>query len=151
MRAVIQRVNQAKLDIDSEIYSTIGKGLVLFLAVSDDDTQEDLDWLVKKIVAMRIFSNAEGKFDKSLKALEAELLIVSQFTLFASTKKGNRPSFIKSGAPVFAEQMYEKAITCFQNQLGKNKVKTGKFGHNMQVSLENDGPVTIILDSKQKE
>ncbi|MGB0883521.1 MAG: D-aminoacyl-tRNA deacylase [Flavobacteriales bacterium] len=151
MRVVIQRVKQAKLDIDGETYAKIGEGLVLLLGVSDEDTQNDLDWIVKKTVGMRIFSNAEGKFDHALNELEAELLIVSQFTLFASTKKGNRPSFIKAGTPAFAEQMYEQAIVCFRNQLGNDKVKTGKFGQNMQVLLENDGPVSIILDSKQKE
>lgn len=151
MRAVLQRVSFAELRIDNQLYSSIKKGLVVLIGIEDNDGKEDIEWLVKKISNMRIFSDSEGKMNLSLLDLEGELLIVSQFTLFAKTKKGNRPSFIDSAKPDIAIPIYNKTIQDFKSFIGEEKVQTGQFGANMQILLENDGPVTIQLDTKRKE
>ncbi|MGB0869865.1 MAG: D-aminoacyl-tRNA deacylase [Flavobacteriales bacterium] len=151
MRAVLQRVNFAELRIDNQLYSSIKKGLVVLIGIEDNDGNEDIEWLVKKISNMRIFSDSEGKMNLSLLDLKGELLIVSQFTLFAKTKKGNRPSFIDSAKPDIAIPIYNKTIQDFKSFIGEEKVQTGQFGANMQILLENDGPVTIQLDTKRKE
>ncbi|MDG2454416.1 MAG: D-aminoacyl-tRNA deacylase [Bacteroidia bacterium] len=148
MRALIQRVTQAKVEIIGESESEIGQGLVMLLSIEDEDSQEDITWLVQKISKMRIFSDASGKMDASILDLQRELLIVSQFTLHASTKKGNRPSFIKAARPEIAIPIYEKFVAQCEEIL---LVKTGRFGTDMRVSLVNDGPVTIWLDSKTRE
>jgi D-tyrosyl-tRNA(Tyr) deacylase len=148
MRALIQRVSEASIKIDGEVYSTIDSGLLVLLGIENDDSQVDIDWLVKKISLMRIFEDADGKMNKSVIDVNGSLLIVSQFTLHASTKKGNRPSFINAARPEFAIPLYEQFIEDFKELL---PVKTGDFGADMKVTLVNDGPVTIWLDSKNKE
>lgn len=150
MRAVIQRVKQAKVNIEPDYEASIGQGLLIFLGIEDVDTDQDIDWLVKKVSQMRIFSDENGKMNLSLKDKNLEALVISQFTLHASTKKGNRPSFIKAAKPDFAEKMYKTFILKLHEVL-KTEVKTGKFGADMKVSLINDGPVTIFMDSKNKE
>lgn len=150
MRVLIQRVTQASVQIDQKEYSSIGKGLLLLLGIEEKDNQTDIDWFVNKILGMRIFSDEEGKMNLSILDIEGELLVVSQFTLNASTKKGNRPSFIKAAKPAIAIPLYEHFIKHLQDGLNK-KIKTGVFGADMKVSLINDGPVTIWLDSKNKE
>lgn len=150
MRVVIQRVNNAQVEVDSNTVGSINKGLVVLAAWEDDDSDEDIEWICNKIVNQRIFADAEGKMNLSLIDIVGELLLVSQFTLFASTKKGNRPSFIKSAKPEKANELYEKTITLFEKLLNK-KIATGIFAANMQVALVNDGPVTIVMDSKNRE
>ncbi|MBO9703731.1 MAG: D-tyrosyl-tRNA(Tyr) deacylase [Sporocytophaga sp.] len=149
MIAVIQRVKQASVTIDNMLKSSISEGLLVLLGIAHEDTQEDSDWLTKKIINLRIFSDTEGKMNLSLKDINGDLLVVSQFTLHASTKKGNRPSFIEAARPEKAIPMYEQFIHLSENELGK-KVYTGEFGADMQVQLLNDGPVTIIIDTKNK-
>ena len=150
MRALIQRVSQASVTIDNIITATIQHGLLVLFGIETADTDEDIQWMVKKIIAMRIFSDAEGKMNLSVQDVSGEILLVSQFTLHASTEKGNRPSFIKAARPEIAIPLYEKAIQLFNSSLNK-KIQTGTFGADMKVSLINDGPVTIWLDSKNKE
>lgn len=147
MIAVIQRVNHAQLSIDSKIYSSIGKGFLVLLGIHEKDTGEDLNYIAKKILGLRIFSDSEGKMNLSLDQVHGEILLVSQFTLIAQTKKGNRPSFIEAAKPEIAIPLYEKMIKTLEENFQK-KIKTGKFGSDMQIILENDGPVTILLDSK---
>lgn len=147
MIAVIQRVNHAQLSIDSKIYSSIGKGFLVLLGIHEKDTEEDLNYIAKKILGLRIFSDSEGKMNLSLDQVHGEILLVSQFTLIAQTKKGNRPSFIEAAKPEIAIPLYEKMIKTLEENFQK-KIKTGKFGADMQIILENDGPVTILLDSK---
>lgn len=149
MIAVIQRVKQASVTINNTLKSSISEGLLVLLGIAHEDTQEDSDWLTKKIINLRIFSDAEGKMNLSLKDINGELLVVSQFTLHASTKKGNRPSFIEAARPEKAIPMYEQFVQLSEVELGK-KVQTGEFGADMQVQLLNDGPVTIIIDTKNK-
>jgi D-tyrosyl-tRNA(Tyr) deacylase len=149
MIAVIQRVKNASVSIDSKTHSEIGVGLLVLLGIGQDDTQEDMDWLAKKIVQMRIFSDSEQKMNLSVQDVGGDILLVSQFTLFASTKKGNRPSFIEAARPEIAIPLYEKSIAVFSQELGK-PIQTGEFGADMQVNLLNDGPVTIIIDSKNR-
>ncbi|MCR6639105.1 MAG: D-aminoacyl-tRNA deacylase [Sporocytophaga sp.] len=149
MIAVIQRVKQASVTIDNTLRSSISQGLLILLGIAHEDTQEDSEWLTKKIINLRIFSDAEGKMNLSLKDINGDLLVVSQFTLHASTKKGNRPSFIDAARPEKAIPMYEQFIKLSEDELGK-KVFTGEFGADMQVQLLNDGPVTIIIDTKNK-
>ncbi len=149
MIAVIQRVKKASVSVDNEIIGNINQGLLILLGVAHEDTQADADWLVNKIVQMRIFADEDGKMNKSMQDLNADLLIVSQFTLHASTQKGNRPSFIKAAKPEIAIPLYEYFIQKSEELLGK-KVQTGKFGADMEVSLVNDGPVTIIIDTANK-
>ncbi len=150
MRVVIQRAAKASVLINNTEERFIGQGLVVLLGIEDADEKTDAEWLVNKITSMRIFSDAEGKMNLSLQDVEGELLIISQFTLHASTKKGNRPSFIKAAKPDTAIPLYEYFIG-EASKLFPAKVKTGEFGADMQVSLVNDGPVTIIIDSKSRE
>jgi D-aminoacyl-tRNA deacylase len=150
MRAVVQRVSHASVIINHKIYSQIGQGFLVLLAVNETDTQDDLIWLCKKIVNLRIFNDDDNKLNLSLSDISGELLLVSQFTLYASTVKGNRPSFLNSAKPDKAEPMFQKAALELQNLLNMD-IKTGVFGADMQVQLMNDGPVTIIIDSQLKE
>ena len=150
MKVVIQRVNSAELFVENKFYSKIGLGLVVLLAVSKDDKKEDINWLANKLVNLRIFNDNNNQMNRSVREVDGEILIVSQFTLYASTKKGNRPSFIKSASGNFAEKSYLDFIDMV-NRIYKFKVKTGKFGSNMNIILNNDGPVTIVIDSKAKE
>ena len=150
MRIVIQRVKEASVKIDGEIVSSVQKGMLILAGIEDSDTQEDIDWLANKIVQLRIFDDENGIMNLPVSEINSEVLVVSQFTLYASTKKGNRPSYIRASKPDFAIPMYERFIVTIENALGK-KVGTGKFGAMMDVSLVNDGPVTIIIDSKNKD
>lgn len=150
MKTVIQRVNFASLKIDNRKYSEISKGLLLLVGFEDSDNLDDLKWSSQKIVNMRIFADEEDKMNLSVKDIDGEIMIVSQFTLYASTKKGNRPSFIKAAKPEVAIPLYDKFVEIVKSQFS-NKVATGKFGAYMKINFENDGPVTILLDSKNKE
>lgn len=150
MRAVIQRVNKSSVEIDGKIYNSIGKGLLILLGIEEQDNTEDIEWLCGKISRLRIFNDNDGIMNLSITDINGEVLLISQFTLHASTKKGNRPSYIKAARPEIAVPLYNQFI----NYLSVNcnqKVKTGVFGANMQILIENDGPVTIIIDSKNKE
>ena len=150
MRVVIQKVTQALVSIENQIVASIDKGLLVLVGIEDGDTNEDIAWLSSKIVNLRIFDDANGVMNLSVKEVEGEVLIVSQFTLHASTKKGNRPSYIKAARPEVAIPIYEAFIKQVATLLGK-RVPTGQFGAMMQVSLCNDGPVTILIDTKNKE
>jgi D-tyrosyl-tRNA(Tyr) deacylase len=150
MRAVIQRVIQANVVINNNIRSAIGKGLLILVGIEDADTAEDTEWLSGKIVNLRIFDDASGVMNLSVKDVGGHLLVVSQFTLHAATKKGNRPSYIRASKPDIAIPMYERFVQQLETDLGK-PVFTGEFGADMKVSLINDGPVTIIIDTKNKE
>lgn len=150
MRLVIQRVSQASVTVDNQIIGQISSGLLVLLGIETADSEEDVDWLIQKTLQMRIFSDEEGKMNYSLQDIHGELLVVSQFTLHASTKKGNRPSFIAAARPEQAIPLYESFIQKAEVALGKS-VQAGSFGADMKVSLLNDGPVTIIIDSKNKE
>ena len=150
MRAVIQRVSKASVTIDNKIYSQIKNGLLVLIGIEDADTAEDGEWLSGKIVNLRIFNDDNGVMNVSVKDINGDILAVSQFTLHASTKKGNRPSYIKASKPEFAIPMYEKFVQQLGNDLGKT-VSTGVFGADMKMDLLNDGPVTIVIDTKNKE
>lgn len=150
MRVVIQKVSEAKVTVEKNEISSIKKGLLVLLGIEDADTEEDINWLVKKIVQLRIFNDENGVMNRSVQEVDGDIIVVSQFTLHASTKKGNRPSYIRASKPEFAIPTYEKFIVKTEKELGK-KVGTGIFGAMMDVSLVNDGPVTIIIDSKQKD
>lgn len=150
MKVVIQRVLEASVAIDSKIVAQIQKGLLLLLGIEDADNQEDIKWLTSKIVNLRIFKDHNNVMNLSLKDSNGDMIIVSQFTLHAATKKGNRPSYIKAAKPEIAIPLYESFITQMEFELGK-KVQTGQFGADMKVGLVNDGPVTIIIDTKNKE
>ena len=150
MRAVIQRVQKAAVIIDKEVFGSINQGLLVLLGIEDADTQEDINWLSAKIINLRIFNDSQGVMNISLLENNADLLLVSQFTLHGSTRKGNRPSYIRASKPDIAIPMYKKMIYQLESDLGK-KIQTGVFGADMQVELVNDGPVTIIIDTKQKE
>lgn len=150
MRTLIQRVQQASVTIDGQIKSRIGKGLLVLVGIEDRDTQDDIEWLCKKIANLRIFDDENGVMNRSVVDIEGEVLVVSQFTLHASTKKGNRPSYIHASKPEIAIPMYEAFCTEIELQIGK-KVQTGTFGADMKVELINDGPVTIWIDSQNKE
>ena len=149
MIAVIQRVSQASVIIDYQMKGQIDAGFLILLGITHTDTREDVDWLSRKIVGMRIFSDADGKMNLDLAAVDGDILLVSQFTLHASTKKGNRPSFIEAARPEVAVPLYEAMITQLSTDLGK-PIQTGEFGADMKVSLLNDGPVTILIDSKNR-
>lgn len=150
MRAVIQRVSKASVTIGGKVHSQIGWGLLVLLGIEDADTAEDIEWLSNKIVNLRIFDDAGGVMNESVKDKNGEIILVSQFTLHASTKKGNRPSYIKASKPDVAVPLYEKMIEQLSADLGKN-IGTGEFGADMKVELVNDGPVTIVIDTKNKE
>lgn len=149
MRVVIQRVSQASVKIDDKLHASIGLGFLILVGIEEADGKEDIEWLTNKILNLRIFNDENGKMNLSLNDISGELLVISQFTLFASTKKGNRPSFTKSAIPSIAIPLYQQFVVALQNQLSTN-VKTGVFGANMQVELINDGPVTILIDSKNR-
>lgn len=150
MRVVIQRVQSAKVKIDNAVVGKIGSGILILLGIEEADTEEDIDWLVRKISRMRIFDDADGVMNVSLLDTGKQALVVSQFTLHASTKKGNRPSYIKAAKPETAEPMYKKFVEALEKEINL-PVPTGEFGAMMQVSLINEGPVTIIIDSKIRE
>jgi D-tyrosyl-tRNA(Tyr) deacylase len=150
MRAVIQRVTKASVSIDGKVHSQIGNGLLILLGIEDADTAEDIEWLSAKTVNLRVFNDENGVMNISVKDINGDILVVSQFTLHASTKKGNRPSYIKASKPEIAIPLYEKFLQQLSNDLGK-EVKAGIFGADMKVELLNDGPVTIIIDTKNKE
>ena len=151
MRIVIQRVKEASVTIEGQRHAAIGCGMLVLLGIEDADTDADIDWLCRKVVAMRIFDDANGVMNIAIADVpEADILLVSQFTLMASTRKGNRPSYIRASRPEFAVPMYEKFIAKLQELLNR-EIKTGVFGANMQVALVNDGPVPIIMDSQQRE
>lgn len=150
MRAVIQKVTRAILKTDSQPYSEISEGLMVLLGIEDSDTEEDIEWLSGKIRRLRVFDDQEGVMNLSVEDVNGELMVVSQFTLHASTKKGNRPSYLRAAKPVFSKPMYEKFIATIQQGFPK-EVKTGVFGADMQIELVNNGPTTIIIDTKNKE
>tara|TARA_B100001093_G_scaffold15861_1_gene14528 strand:+ start:65 stop:514 length:450 start_codon:yes stop_codon:yes gene_type:complete len=149
MKAVIQRVNFAKLKVNNNLFSEIGNGLVVLIGITHDDDTNDIKWLVKKILNLRIFNDDNLVMNRSVIDVHGELLLVSQFTLHAQTKKGNRPSYINAAKGKIAEEIYNSLLSEFKNEHGINP-KTGKFGADMKVDLENDGPVTIIIDTKNK-
>jgi D-tyrosyl-tRNA(Tyr) deacylase len=150
MRVVIQRVAKASVTIDGKLYGEIGDGLLVLIGIADADGDEDINWLSNKIINLRIFNDDNGIMNRSVLEISGEILLISQFTLHANTKKGNRPSYIKASKPEIAIPLYEKMIQQLRNDLGKN-IATGIFGADMKVELLNDGPVTIIIDSKNKE
>jgi D-aminoacyl-tRNA deacylase len=150
MRAVIQRVTQANVVINNNVRSSISKGLLILVGIEDSDTREDIIWLSGKVVNLRIFNDAAGVMNESVIEQGGDILVVSQFTLHASTKKGNRPSYIRASKPPVAIPLYEQFVQQLQTDLGK-PVFTGEFGADMKVSLLNDGPVTIVIDTKNKE
>jgi len=150
MRAVIQRVSKASVSIGGKVHSQVGNGLMILLGMEDADSEDDILWLSTKIINLRIFPDQEGVMNISIKEIDGDILLVSQFTLHASTKKGNRPSYIKASKPDIAIPMYEKMIRQLSTDLGK-AIQTGVFGADMQVELINDGPVTILIDTKVKE
>lgn len=150
MKAVIQRVSQSSVSIDSEIVAQINSGLLVLIGIEDADNQEDSIWLTSKIANLRIFGDENNVMNLSLKDINGEMIVVSQFTLHALTKKGNRPSYIKASKPDIAIPLYESFVKQMELELGK-KIQTGQFGADMKVTLVNDGPVTIIIDTKNKE
>jgi D-tyrosyl-tRNA(Tyr) deacylase len=150
MRTVIQRVKSAVVEINKELHASINYGLLIFVGIEESDTLEDASWLARKIVNLRIFNDDNGIMNLSVKDIDGEVLVVSQFTLHALTKKGNRPSYIRAAKPELAIPLYEFFVKEIAGELGKS-VKSGVFGANMQIKLVNDGPVTIIIDSKNKE
>jgi len=150
MRAVIQRVSEASCTVDGQITGKIGQGLLILLGIEESDTSEDLQWLAQKITNMRIFSDENGLMNKALADINGEILLISQFTLFASTKKGNRPGFTRAAKPEKAVPMYKEMISELEKLTGR-KLQTGIFGADMKISLLNDGPVTIIMDTKDKD
>ncbi|PKQ63532.1 D-tyrosyl-tRNA(Tyr) deacylase [Labilibaculum filiforme] len=150
MRVVVQRVTEGSVSVNSEIIGEIEQGLVVLVGIENSDTQVDAQWLSKKICNLRIFDDEEGVMNKSVLDVDGSMLVVSQFTLHAKTKKGNRPSYIHAAKPELSIPLYENFVTCLENESGKN-VKTGKFGADMKLTLVNDGPVTIIMDTKNKE
>lgn len=150
MKVVIQRVSEASVTIDNSVKSAINKGYMILLGIEEADSVEDIDWLSKKTIGLRIFSDSEGKMNLDIKEVKGDILLISQFTLHAQTKKGNRPSYIKAARPEQAIPLYEQFIKQLGVELGK-PIFTGEFGADMKVALVNDGPVTIIIDSKNKE
>lgn len=150
MRIVIQRVQEASVSIQQQVKSHIQQGYLILLGIEESDSQEDIDWLCRKMVKLRVFSDAEGQMNRSIEDIDGEILVVSQFTLMASYKKGNRPSYIRAARPETAIPLYQAFCTTLSQYLGKT-VQTGEFGADMQVSLLNDGPVTICMDTHNKE
>ena len=150
MRVVIQRVSQSNVKVAREVIGEINEGLMVLVSFVDEDNDTDLGWMTKKIINIRIFNDDEGKMNRSVQDIGGDILLISQFTLHGSTKKGNRPSFIKAAKPDFANVMYERFIKVLEQTLGK-EIQTGEFGGDMKVSLINNGHTTIIIDSKDKE
>lgn len=150
MKIVIQRVSEASVVINTKTVASIQHGLLILLGIVAEDTQEDINWLVKKVAHLRIFNDEQQVMNKSVLDVDGDCIVVSQFTLHASTKKGNRPSYIKAAKPDVAIPIYKNFVTSLEKEMGK-KVQTGEFGADMKVNLCNDGPVTILIDSKQKE
>ena len=150
MRVVVQRVSQSNVKVSGELIGEIKEGLMVLVSFVDEDNETDLGWMTKKIINLRIFNDDEGKMNRSVQDVGGDILLISQFTLHGSTKKGNRPSFIKAAKPDFANVMYERFIKVLEQSLGK-EIQTGEFGGDMKVSLINDGPTTILIDSKIKE
>lgn len=150
MRLLIQRVTQARCRIEGEVFSEIGRGIVVLVGVGHDETKEDLEWLTKKLVQLRIFDDEAGVMNRSVEDVAGEVMIVSQFTLHAMTKKGNRPSWIKAAPEAISKPLYEEFVAMVEAALGR-KMATGSFGADMQIELTNDGPVTIWIDSKNRE
>ena len=150
MKVVIQRVKESSVEIDNKIKAEIGKGLLILIGISQDDSKTDVEWLVNKVLNIRIFNDSDGIMNKSVLDIQGEILIISQFTLMALTKKGNRPSYIKSASHEIAIPLYDYFIDLLESKI-KNGIKSGVFGADMKVNLINDGPVTIIIDSKNKE
>ena len=150
MRVVVQRVSQSNVKVSGEVIGEIKEGLMVLVSFIDEDNDTDLEWMKKKIINLRIFNDDEGKMNRSVQDVGGDILLISQFTLHGSTKKGNRPSFIKAAKPDFANVMYMKFIKILEKSLGKG-IQTGEFGGDMKVSLINDGPTTIIIDSKDRE
>ena len=149
MKAVIQRVSKASVTIEDNKVATIDHGVLVLLGIEESDTQEDIDWLSNKIINLRIFNDKEGIMNDSLLDCNGDIIVVSQFTLYASTKKGNRPSYTKAAKPAIAIPLYTKFIDTLESKLGKN-IQTGEFGSDMKLEIHNDGPVTIIIDTKNK-
>jgi len=149
LKVVIQRVTSASVTISEKVVAQIDNGLLVLIGIEDEDSQEDINWLSQKIINLRIFGDENEVMNLSVKDIQGDIIIVSQFTLHASTKKGNRPSYIKASKPEIAVPLYEKFVQQMEFELGK-KIQTGKFGANMKVALVNDGPVTIIIDSKNR-
>jgi D-tyrosyl-tRNA(Tyr) deacylase len=150
MRAVVQRVDRASVKINGSVHAAIETGLMILLGIEDADGTEDIQWLSNKLINLRIFNDAAGIMNLSLAETGGDILLVSQFTLFAATKKGNRPSYIRASKPAIAIPLYESMISQLEKELGK-KIQTGSFGADMQVDILNDGPVTILIDTKQKD
>lgn len=150
MKAVIQRVSEASVTIEGNKVAAIEAGLLILVGIEDADTQEDIDWLSAKIVKLRIFGDDDGLMNRAIEDINGDIIVVSQFTLHAATKKGNRPSYIRAAKPDIAIPLYEAFVRQMEKELGK-KVQTGEFGADMKVALINDGPVTIIIDTKNKE
>src|SRR5574344_943032 len=149
MRVVVQRVKKSSVKIDNVVVGKIDKGMTILVAIEDRDNQEDIEWITNKIINLRIFDDSNKVMNLNVKEVNQDILVVSQFTLYASTKKGNRPSYLKASKPEISIPMYEKFIISLQNKLGKT-IPTGKFGADMEVEIINDGPITIIIDSKLK-
>jgi D-tyrosyl-tRNA(Tyr) deacylase len=147
MKVVIQRVSHAQVSVDNEIVGKIERGLLILLGIGHNDSDEDIDYLVRKIIHLRIFNDTDSKMNLSIKDIDGDVLIISQFTLYADTKKGNRPSYIQAAQPIIAKNLYEKFLLHFEKEFDK-KIQAGIFGADMKVELLNDGPVTIIIDSK---
>ena len=150
MRTVLQRVSKASVTVDGKVISSIGNGLLVLLGIEDADNKDDIDWLTNKVLNLRIFNDGDGVMNRSVMDIDGNIIVVSQFTLHAQTKKGNRPSYIKAAKPDVAIPMYEAFVEVLEQKLGK-KVGTGIFGADMKVELVNDGPVTITMDTKNKE
>ncbi len=150
MRLLIQRVQKASVTIDGEVHSQIGRGLLVLVGIEEADTREDIEWLAGKLCRLRIFDDAEGVMNLDVKQIEGEVMVVSQFTLHASTKKGNRPSYFRAAGEAISRPMYEEFVREVEQQLGR-RVATGEFGADMKVALVNDGPVTIWIDSRNRE
>lgn len=150
MRVLIQRVSKARCHIEGEVFSEIGEGLVVLVGISNEDNEEDIEWLTRKIAALRIFDDKTGVMNRSVVNIKGEVMVVSQFTLHAMTKKGNRPSWIKAAPEAVSRPMYERFVDAMQSAIGR-RVATGSFGADMKIELINDGPVTIWMDSRQRE